>query len=75
MLSRWAGEVGRMDRRILALLFLAHASDVLENAFSPLSDDDYEVTLDSCVKLITEPTGLIIDVRLFTHCYEFSRLR
>lgn len=43
VLSRWAGEVGRMDRRILALLFLAHASDVLENAFSPLSDDDYEV--------------------------------
>uniref|UniRef100_A0A2P2I248 Golgi phosphoprotein 3 homolog sauron-like n=1 Tax=Hirondellea gigas TaxID=1518452 RepID=A0A2P2I248_9CRUS len=45
VLSRWAGEVGRMDRRILAMLFLAHASDVLENAFSPLSDDDYEVAM------------------------------
>lgn len=45
VLSRWAGEVSRMDRRILALLFLAHASDVLENAFSPLSDDDYEVAM------------------------------
>ncbi|KAA0196077.1 hypothetical protein HAZT_HAZT010151, partial [Hyalella azteca] len=45
VLSRWAGEASRMDRRILALLFLAHASDVLENAFSPLSDDDYEVAM------------------------------
>jgi len=45
VLSRWAGEAARMDRRVLALLFLAHASDVLENAFSPLSDDDYEVAM------------------------------
>lgn len=45
VLSRWAGEVSRMDRRVLALLYLAHASDVLENAFSPLSDDDYEVAM------------------------------
>lgn len=34
-----------MDRRILALVFLAHAADVLENAFAPLSDDDYEVAM------------------------------
>lgn len=31
-----------MDTRTLALIILAHASDVLENAFAPLSDDDYE---------------------------------
>jgi hypothetical protein len=32
-----------MDRRILSLIFLAHASDVLENAFAPLNDDDYDL--------------------------------
>lgn len=35
----------RMDKRLLALLFLSHASDVLENAFAPLNDDDYEVAM------------------------------
>lgn len=43
VLSRWVGDPQRMDRRTLALIYLAHASDVLENAFAPLSDDDYEV--------------------------------
>ena len=43
MLSRWVGDPQRMDRRTLSLIYLAHASDVMENAFAPLSDDDYEV--------------------------------
>ena len=43
MLSKWVNDPQRMDKRMLSLLILAHASDVLENAFSPLSDDDYEV--------------------------------
>lgn len=30
---------------MLALIFLAHASDVLENAFAPLNDDDYELAM------------------------------
>lgn len=30
---------------MLALIFLAHASDVLENAFAPLNDDDYEIAM------------------------------
>lgn len=34
-----------MDKRMLALIFLAHASDVLENAFAPLNDDDYELAM------------------------------
>ena len=38
-------DAGRMDRRILALVVLAHAADVLENAFAPLSDDDYELAM------------------------------
>lgn len=35
----------RMDKRMIALIFLAHASDVLENAFAPLNDDDYELAM------------------------------
>lgn len=38
-------DASRMDRRILPLIILAHAADVLENAFAPLSDDDYEVAM------------------------------
>lgn len=45
VLSRWTNDVHRMDRRMLALIILAHASDVLENAFAPLSDQDYEVAM------------------------------
>lgn len=45
VLSRWTNDVQRFDRRTLSLIYLAHASDVLENAFSPLSDDDYEVAM------------------------------
>ncbi|EDQ87738.1 uncharacterized protein MONBRDRAFT_33097 [Monosiga brevicollis MX1] len=45
VLSRWQNDPNRMDKRTLALLYMAHASDVLENAFSPLSDDDYELAM------------------------------
>ena len=34
-----------MFQRVLALIYLAHASDVLENAFAPLSDEDYDVAM------------------------------
>lgn len=42
----------RMDKRILALIFLAHASDVLENAFIPLNDDDYELAMKRVRELV-----------------------
>jgi Golgi phosphoprotein 3 len=45
VLSRWQNDPNRMDKRTLALLYMAHASDVLENAFAPLSDDDYETAM------------------------------
>ena len=41
-----------MDKRQLSLLFLAHASDVLENAFAPLNDDDYDLGNISYLRLI-----------------------
>lgn len=43
VLSRWTNDPHRMNKRLLSLIYLAHASDVLENAFAPLSDEDYEV--------------------------------
>lgn len=45
VLSKWANDVGRMEKRVLGLIYLAHASDVLENAFAPLSDEDYDVAM------------------------------
>lgn len=43
VLGKWTNDVHRMDKKMLSLIVLAHASDVLENAFAPLSDQDYEV--------------------------------
>uniref|UniRef100_A0A1I8GXM4 Golgi phosphoprotein 3-like n=1 Tax=Macrostomum lignano TaxID=282301 RepID=A0A1I8GXM4_9PLAT len=43
VLSRWQLDPQRIDRRCLALLYLAHASDVLENAFAPLPDEEYDL--------------------------------
>lgn len=51
-LSKWVNDASRMDRRILALVILAYAADVLENAFAPLSDDDYEVAMKRVRKLL-----------------------
>ena len=45
MLTKWVNDPQRMDRRMLSLIFLAHSSDVLENAFAPLSDEDYEIAM------------------------------
>ena len=43
LLFQWVNDPHRMDKRLLSLIFLAHASDVLENAFAPLNDDDYDL--------------------------------
>ncbi|XP_055702363.1 Golgi phosphoprotein 3 homolog sauron [Phlebotomus papatasi] len=45
VLSKWVNDPQRMDKRMLSLIYLAQASDVLENAFSPLNDDDYELAM------------------------------
>ncbi|XP_062897951.1 Golgi phosphoprotein 3-like [Mobula hypostoma] len=42
-LDKWVKEPQRMDKRLLALILLAHNSDVLENAFVPLQDEQYEL--------------------------------
>jgi len=45
VLSKWVNDPHRMEKRLLSLIFLAHSSDVLENAFAPLNDDDYDVAM------------------------------
>ncbi|XP_002733863.1 Golgi phosphoprotein 3-like [Saccoglossus kowalevskii] len=52
VLSRWTNDAHRMDKRMLALIYLAHASDVLENAFAPLTDDDYEIAMKRVRELL-----------------------
>lgn len=45
VLGKWVNDPQRIDKRMLSLIYLAHASDVLENAFSPLNDEDYELAM------------------------------
>ncbi|KAG5882412.1 hypothetical protein JTB14_008987 [Gonioctena quinquepunctata] len=52
VLAKWVNNPQQMDKRMLALIFLAHASDVLENAFAPLNDDDYELATKRVRKLL-----------------------
>ncbi|XP_075215765.1 Golgi phosphoprotein 3 homolog sauron isoform X1 [Lycorma delicatula] len=52
VLGKWVNDPQRMDKRMLSLLLLAHASDVLENAFAPLSDDDYELAMKRVRELV-----------------------
>nr|CAG4634941.1 EOG090X0A2Q [Alona affinis] len=52
VLTKWTNDAHRMDKRMLSLIFLAHASDVLENAFAPLNDDDYELAMKRVRELL-----------------------
>lgn len=52
VLSRWVNETNRMDKRTLALIILAHASDVLENAFASLQDDEYDIAMKRVRELL-----------------------
>lgn len=52
VLDKWVNDPHRMDKRILALIFLAHFSDVLENAFAPLLDDQYDLAMKRVRQLL-----------------------
>ncbi|KAL5481962.1 hypothetical protein EMCRGX_G022238 [Ephydatia muelleri] len=52
VLSKWVNETNRMDKRTLALIILAHASDVLENAFAALQDDEYDLAMKRVRELL-----------------------
>uniref|UniRef100_A0A8C5WIE4 Golgi phosphoprotein 3 like n=1 Tax=Leptobrachium leishanense TaxID=445787 RepID=A0A8C5WIE4_9ANUR len=52
LLDKWVNDPHRMDKRTLALLVLAHSSDVLENAFSSMSDENYDVAMNRSKELL-----------------------
>jgi Golgi phosphoprotein 3 len=52
VLSRWVNDPQRFDKRTLSLIYLAHSSDVLENAFTALSDEDYDVAMKHVRELL-----------------------
>lgn len=52
VLTRWVNQSNRMDRRTLALIVLAHASDVLENAFASLQDEEYDLAMKRVRELL-----------------------
>lgn len=52
VLTRWPNDPRRVDKRILALIYLAHASYVLENAFTSLTDEDYELAMKHVRELL-----------------------
>ncbi|KAM4690683.1 Golgi phosphoprotein 3-like [Rhinophrynus dorsalis] len=52
LLDKWVNDPHRMDKRTLALLVLAHSSDVLENAFSSLPDDKYDMAMNRSKDLL-----------------------
>lgn len=53
VLEKWVNDPQRMDKRILALILLAHSSDVLENVFAPLVDEQYDLAMKR-VRLLLE---------------------
>ncbi|KAM4014620.1 Golgi phosphoprotein 3-like [Anomaloglossus baeobatrachus] len=52
VLEKWVNDPHRMDKRTLSLLVLAHSSDVLENAFSTLADDKYDMAMNRSKDLL-----------------------
>uniref|UniRef100_A0ABI8A971 Golgi phosphoprotein 3 n=1 Tax=Felis catus TaxID=9685 RepID=A0ABI8A971_FELCA len=60
VLDKWVNDPHRMDKRLLALIYLAHASDVLENAFAPLLDEQYD--------LATKRVRQLLDLDLEVEC-------
>lgn len=57
LLSRWTSDLTRMDKRLLSLLLLTQASEVLENAFDSLNSDDFV----SANKRVTELANLDLE--------------
>ncbi|VDL90076.1 unnamed protein product [Schistocephalus solidus] len=45
ILSNWSEDIQKMDKRLLSLIIVAHRSDVLENALTSLSNDQYNFAM------------------------------
>ncbi|XP_018415405.1 PREDICTED: Golgi phosphoprotein 3-like [Nanorana parkeri] len=52
VLEKWVNDPHRIDKRTLGLLILAHASDVLENAYSTLPDEKYDMAMNRSKDLL-----------------------
>ncbi|KAL7668074.1 hypothetical protein ACOME3_008792 [Neoechinorhynchus agilis] len=53
VLSRWNPTIRKIGVRSLALIFLAHSSDVLDNAFNTLSSQDFDLAGKRVRQLLT----------------------
>lgn len=51
ILKKWSYDTIRMDKKLLALIFLAHASGVLDNALESLGNEDYGIAKARIVNL------------------------
>ncbi|XP_014933165.1 Golgi phosphoprotein 3-like [Acinonyx jubatus] len=60
VLDKWVNYPHCMDKRLLALIYLAQASNVLENAFAPLLDEQYD--------LATKRVRQLLDLDLKVEC-------
>lgn len=58
LLTRWVNDPQRIDKRSLALIYLCHASEVLENAFQSLNDEDYDLAMKRVRQLLDLDTDV-----------------
>ncbi len=59
-----------MDRRLLSLIYMAYSSDVLENAFAPLNDDDYELAMKRVRELMDLGKSYILYLIVMMNVYD-----
>jgi len=69
VLQRWTNDIHRMDKKMLSLIVLAYASDVLENAFAPLTDQDYELAMKR-VRTILESENEVESAKKPNPCHD-----
>jgi len=82
VLDKWTNDVQKLNKRWLALIILAHGSDVLENAFDPLNDEQHELAwtrvnniLESDKEREASRAGsdsIAIDEIIWTVCHYFQ---
>lgn len=79
VLDKWTNDVQKLDKRCLALLILAHGSDVLENAFDPLNDEQHETAWARVTNILesdrekeaSRPGSTAIDEVIWAVCHYF----
>lgn len=77
--EKWTNDVQTLDKRCLALLILAHGSDVLENAFDPLNDEQHETAWARVTGILetdreaeaARPGASPVDEMIWTVCHYF----